>query len=242
MNTLKENILRGIILAILFGVIFLMTSDGKYILFPKENTTNPTSKSNKKEDNNFKYQTEQFADIKMIRYKVPGFENLDLRQKKLIYYLSQASLSGRDIIFDQNYRHNLIIRRVLEAIVEHYNGDRSTEEWNEFMVYTKRFWFSGGIHHHYSSAKIKPGFSPEYFDKLINECFVEITNIVGDVDGDWNISDIIFNEDIDSKRVNRDEDIDIILGSSNNYYGPNITEEDVSLFYQKEFEERACCV
>jgi len=231
MRNLKENMLKGIVLVILFGVIFFMVGDGKYIIFPKKQTT----ESNNKEADNFKYQTEQFADIKMIRYKVPGFENLDLRQKKLIYYLSQASLSGRDIIFDQNYRHNLKIRRVLETIIKHYNGDRNTKEWNEFMVYTKRFWFSGGIHHHYSSAKIKPGFSPAYFEELITACTDEIT----ETNSDFDFSGIIFDENIDSKRVNRDKGIDIILESANNYYGPNVSEEDVNLFYQKEFEERA---
>jgi len=233
MKLIKDNLLKVTLFTIVLGVIFLMISNGKYVLFPQEN---------KNTDQEFKYQTEQFADIKMIRYKVPGFEKLDLRQKKLIYYLSQASLCGRDIIFDQNYRHNLSIRRVLESIVENYNGDRNSKEWNEFMVYTKRFWFSGGIHHHYSSAKIKPGFSPEYFEKLIksvNPEFLDKSNEVIETDLGISISDLIFNENIDSKRVNRDKGIDIILGSANNYYGPNITEEDVNLFYKKEFEERA---
>ena len=244
MNNLRDNALKGIILVIIFGVIFLMLGDGKYVLFPKEKTNEVNSGSTKIEDDSFKYQTEQFADIKMIRYKVPGFEKLNLRQKKLIYYLSQASLSGRDIIFDQNYRYNLAIRRVLETIVEHYDGDRNNKEWNEFMIYTKRFWFSGGIHHHYSSAKIEPGFSPEYFEKLVKNVIQEIFNSPHDqfttgIDVDWVISDIIFNKEIDSKRVNRDEGVDIILGSANNYYGPNVTEEDVNLFYKKEFEERA---
>ena len=110
------------------------------------------------------------------------------------------------------------------------------------MVYTKRFWFSGGIHHHYSSAKIKPGFSPEYFEKLIktvNPEFLDKSNEEIETDLGISISDLIFNENIDSKRVNRDKGIDIILGSANNYYGPNVTEEDVNLFYKKEFEERA---
>lgn len=233
MKLIKDNLLKVTLFSIILGVIFLMISNGKYVLFPQEN---------KNTDQEFKYQTEQFADIKMIRYKVPGFEKLDLRQKKLIYYLSQASLCGRDIIFDQNYRHNLSIRRVLESIVENYNGDRNSNEWNEFMVYTKRFWFSGGIHHHYSSAKIKPGFSPEYFEKLIktvNPEFLDKSNEVIETDLGISISDLIFNENIDSKRVNRDKGIDIILGSANNYYGPNVTEEDVNLFYKKEFEERA---
>ena len=134
MKLIKDNLLKVTLFSIILGVIFLMISNGKYVLFPQEN---------KNTDQEFIYQTEQFADIKMIRYKVPGFEKLDLKQKKLIYYLSQASLCGRDIIFDQNYRHNLSIRRVLESIVENYNGDRNSKEWNEFMVYTKRFWFSG---------------------------------------------------------------------------------------------------
>jgi len=233
MKLIKDNLLKVTLFTIILGVIFLMISNGKYVLFPQEN---------KNTDQEFKYQTEQFADIKMIRYKVPGFEKLDLRQKKLIYYLSQASLCGRDIIFDQNYRHNLSIRRVLESIVENYNGDRNSKEWNEFMVYTKRFWFSGGIHHHYSSAKIKPGFSPEYFEKLIksvNPEFLDKSNEVIENDLGISITDLIFNENIDSKRVNRDKGIDIILGSANNYYGPNVTEQDVNLFYKKEFEERA---
>ncbi|MBH75735.1 MAG: dihydrofolate reductase [Flavobacteriales bacterium] len=210
-----------------------MMSNGKYVLFPPENSNT---------DQDFKYQTEQFADIKMIRYKVPGFKKLDLRQKKLIYFLSQASLCGRDIIFDQNYRHNLSIRRVLESIVENYKGDRNSTEWNEFMVYTKRFWFSGGIHHHYSSAKIKPSFSPEYFEKLIKNVNPELlnkSNTLIESDLGVGISELIFNKNIDSKRVNRDKGMDIILGSANNYYGPNITEEDVNFFYKKEFEERA---
>lgn len=233
MKLIKDNLLKVTLFTIILGVIFLMISNGKYVLFPQEN---------KNTDQEFKYQTEQFADIKMIRYKVPGFEKLDLRQKKLIYYLSQASLCGRDIIFDQNYRHNLSIRRVLESIVENYNGNRNSKEWNEFMVYTKRFWFSGGIHHHYSSAKIKPGFSPEYFEKLIksvNPEFLDKSNEVIENDLGISITDLIFNENIDSKRVNRDKGIDIILGSANNYYGPNVTEQDVNLFYKKEFEERA---
>ena len=145
-NNMKKNILKGIVIVIIFGVLFLMLNDGKYKLFPKKNITNAIDK------NEFLYQTEQFADLKMIRYRVPGFEELDLRQKKLIYYLSQASLSGRDIIFDQNYRHNLKIRRTLETIVANYEGNRNSKEFNEFMIYVKRFWFSGGIHHHYSRA------------------------------------------------------------------------------------------
>ena len=195
---------------------------------------------------NFQYLTEQFADLKMIRYKVPGFENLDLRQKKLIYFLSQASLSGRDIIFDQNYRHNLRVRRTLEAIVANYPGDRDTEDFKAFMEYTKRVWFSGGIHHHYASKKMEPKFSSEYFiNELIHKTDSSDEYAFPLIDGEdkmdlaRELDEIIFNQDIDSKRVNRDAGIDIILNSANNYYAANITEEEVNLFYKKNIEERA---
>ena len=245
MKLAKENILRVVIIGIILGVLFLMANDGKYVLFPKENNTKSTSKLENKESDDFQYLTEQFADLKMIRYKVPGFENLDLRQKKLIYYLSQASLSGRDIIFDQNYRHNLKIRRTLEAIIANYTGDRNSEEFEDFIVYTKRVWFSGGIHHHYSSAKMKPAFTAEYLNKLINQTETSKYHPLPLSDGETKmdlsqfVSNIIFDQNNDTKRVNRDKGIDIILGSANNYYGPNVTEEDVNLFYQKEFEARA---
>ena len=239
MKLIKDNALKIIILSIILGVIFLMVSNGKYVLFPCENE----NKNNNQDT--FKYQTEQFADLKIIRYKVPGFENLDLKQKKLIYYLSKASLSGRDIIFDQNYRHNLKIRRTLETIVANYKGDRDNNDFKNFMIYTKRVWFSGGIHHHYSSAKMIPKFSPEYFTELIIQTTdskdfpFPLKNNESKKDLAKFISSIIFDKSSDLKRVNRDKGIDIILGSANNYYGPNVTQEDVNLFYQKEFEERA---
>ena len=195
---------------------------------------------------NFKYLTEQFADVKTIRYQVPGFDNLDLRQKKLIYYLSQASLSGRDIIFDQNYRHNLRVRRTLETIVANYSGDRESDDFQAFMEYTKRVWFSGGIHHHYSSAKMIPGFNSEYFiNELINntessdDYSFPLINDEDKMDLARFIDDIIFNEKTDQKRVNRDKDADIILHSANNYYASNITTEDVNMFYEKEIEDQA---
>tara|TARA_Y100000589_G_scaffold74329_1_gene67683 strand:+ start:17166 stop:19226 length:2061 start_codon:yes stop_codon:yes gene_type:complete len=204
-----------------------------------------TNKENEKIDD-FQYLTEQFADIKMISYKVPGFEELTLKQKKLIYYLSQASLSGRDIIFDQNYRHNIRIRRTLETIVANYPGDRKSDSFLNFMEYTKRVWFSGGIHHHYASKKIKPKFTSEYFiNELINrtesstEYSFPLLNGEDKMDLARKLNPIIFNEEIDLKRVNRDAGIDIILNSANNYYGEDVTVDEVNLFYKKEFEERA---
>ncbi len=194
----------------------------------------------------FQYLTEQFADLKMIRYKVPGFENLDLRQKKLIYFLSQASLSGRDIIFDQNYSHNLRVRRTLETIVANYPGDRQTEDFASFMEYTKRVWFSGGIHHHYASKKMKPKFSSEYFvNELIyltessEEYAFPLIEGEDKMDLARELDEIIFNQEIDAKRVNRDAGIDIIIGSANNYYGSNVTQEEANIFYKKDIEDKA---
>ena len=209
-----------------------------FISCNNNNTSNP--------QNEFKYLTEQFADLKMIRYKVPGFDQLELKQKKLIYFLSQASLSGRDIIFDQNYRHNLRVRRTLETIVANYPGDRNTEDFQAFMEYTKRVWFSGGIHHHYASKKMEPKFSSEYFiNELINETESSEEYAFPILDGEdkmdlaRKLDEIIFNSEIDSKRVNRDADVDIILNSANNYYGPNVNENDVNKFYARQIEDRA---
>ena len=107
----------------------------------------------------FVWKTEQFADIKIVRYQIPGFDQLSLDQKKLAYYLTQAGYSGRDIIWDQNYRHNLSIRHALENIVKNYDGDKTSADWENFMTYTKRVWFANGIHHHYGMSKFSPDFS-----------------------------------------------------------------------------------
>ncbi len=123
-----------------------------------------------KNNEGFNYLLEQFADLKILRYQVPGFEKLSLNQKKLVYYLSEAALCGRDIIFDQNYKHNLKIRQVLETIFKHYSGDKTADEFKQFEVYLKRVWFSNGIHHHYSTDKFQPGFSEPYFDSLVKSC------------------------------------------------------------------------
>ena len=117
----------------------------------------PLNKTGKVADD-FNYVVEQFADLRILRYQVPGFDSLNLNQKKLIYYLSQAALCGRDIVFDQNGRYNLAIRRTLENIYETYSGERNTEDFLNFMVYLKRIWFSNGIYHHYSTDKFIPDF------------------------------------------------------------------------------------
>ena len=116
----------------------------------------------------FNFTADKFADKRILRYQVPGFEDLTLNEKQLLYYLYEAGLSGREIIYDQNYKYNLLIKRTLEAIVRSYPGDRETEDFNNFMVYTKQLWFSSGIHHHYSMDKFKPAFSEAYFKELVS--------------------------------------------------------------------------
>ena len=115
----------------------------------------------------FKYSVDKFADIEILRYRVPDFESLSLKQKELIYYLSQAALEGRDIMYDQNYKYNLAVRRTFEAIYSNYKGDRESDEFKELSVYLKRIWMGNGIHHHYSEDKFIPTFSKEFFAQAV---------------------------------------------------------------------------
>ncbi|MCG8575895.1 MAG: dipeptidyl peptidase 3 [Flavobacteriales bacterium] len=168
-----------------------------------------------------------FADLQVLQYDVTGFDQLSLDQKKLVYYLYEAGLSGRDIIWDQNYRHNLEIRNALENIYANYEGDKDSDDWNNFEVYLKRIWFSNGIHHHYSMDKFMPQFSREYFDGLLEETGTTL---------DAGIVDILFDPEADNKRVSLDASQDLILGSATNFYGEDITEADVDNFYASKME------
>ncbi|WP_115462543.1 dipeptidyl-peptidase 3 family protein [Winogradskyella aurantiaca] len=169
----------------------------------------------------FDFMVEQFADLKILRYQIPGWENLSLKEQKLVYYLTQAGLAGRDIMWDQNYRHNLTIRAALENIYKNYDGDRSSEDWQSFEVYLKRVWFSNGIHHHYSNDKIKPEFSKDYLNSLISATG---TKLEGEA------LEVIFN-DSDAKKVNQAKGIDNVALSAVNFYGPNVTNQDVIDYY-----------
>lgn len=168
-------------------------------------------------------KVDQFADIQILRYDIPGWENLTLKEQELVYYLTQAGLSGRDIIWDQNYKHNLAIRAALESIYQKFQGDKSTAHWKAFEVYLKRVWFSNGIHHHYSMDKIKPGFPQSYFETLLHETQTVLSD---------KIVPILFN-DVDNKKVNLDETKGLVSGSAVNFYGENITAEEVEAFYKK---------
>ncbi len=183
--------------------------------------------SGDQEEQNFNHFVEQFADIKVLRYEIPGFEELTLKEKKLVYYLTQAGLAGRDIIWDQNYRHNLLIRKGLENINTRFTGDRSTEDFKAFKEYLKRVWFSNGIHHHYSNDKIKPAFTREYFDR---ELLLKSNTILP-----YEVVSLLFN-DIDAKKVNKKEGVDHVLSSAVNFYGPDITDKDVSDFYKNAYK------
>jgi dipeptidyl-peptidase-3 len=178
----------------------------------------------KKDNTAFEYFVEQFSDIKVLRYQIPGWENLTLKEQKLVYYLTQAGTSGRDIMWDQNYRYNLKIRKALEHIYQGYEGDKSTEDWANFETYLKRVWFSNGIHHHYSNEKIQPDFSAAYFAFLMKETETELAP---------SITAILFNE-IDSKKVNLDVSKGLLAGSAINFYDKGITLKEAEDFYAKK--------
>ncbi len=176
---------------------------------------------------------EKFADLKILRYSVPEFENLDLQKKIYIYYLSQAALCGRDILWDQNNRNNLAIRSVLENIWKTFKGNRETPEFKQFEIYLKRVWFSNGIHHHYSTEKIPAGFSETYLDELISlskwwsfktPSGMKFKSLIAE------IKEVIFNPERESKRVNLDSEKDLIVSSSNNYY-QNVSQSEAESFY-----------
>ncbi len=169
-------------------------------------------------------KVDQFADIQVLRYDIPGWENLSLKEQQLVYYLTQAGLSGRDIIWDQNYKHNLAIRAALESIYEKFEGDRTTDDWQAFEVYIKRVWFSNGIHHHYSMDKIKPDFSQAYFEQLLRDTQTTL---------DQQIVPVLFN-DVDAKKVNLDIKKGLVSGSAVNFYGEGVTSDEVEKFYKSK--------
>ncbi|WP_240336962.1 dipeptidyl peptidase 3 [Rufibacter psychrotolerans] len=185
------------------------------------------------DEKDFKYVTEQFADLRILRYRVPGFENLTAKQKELLYYLYEAALSGRDIIYDQNYKHNLRIRRTLDAIVQNKRDRSTSPDWEKFMVYTKRFWFANGIHHHYSANKILPEFSQEFLAASIRKVPAgQLPLTQGEtVEGfiKW-ITPILFDPNLDAKQVNKAAGQDLIKTSAVNFY-EGVTQKEVESFY-----------
>jgi len=188
-----------------------------------------------KAEGDFEYYVEQFADLRILRYQVHGFDSLTLNQKKLVYYLSQAALCGRDIYYDQNGKYNLAIRRTLEIIYETYSGNRETEEFSEFIIYLKRIWFSSGIYHHYSTDKFIPGFTQAYFNSLIKNS----NNNKFPLKPDQSLEDfmqeimpVIFDPEILPKKVCQDPQKDIVANSAVNFY-EGVSQQQVESFYDK---------
>jgi dipeptidyl-peptidase-3 len=192
------------------------------------------------EFDDFEYFVEQFEDIRVLRYQLLGFEFLTIQQKKLIYYLSQAALSGRDILWDQNFRYNMMIRKAIEAILDNYSGDKESAEYEAFLVYSKRVFFANGIHHHYSNDKLKPGFSASYFASLIDgtdrnylplsagqtvEEFISI------------LADVIFDEKLFGRKVEQRKGADMVAESAVNFY-ENVNQKEVEDFYKAKIDQQ----
>ncbi|MEN8697130.1 MAG: dihydrofolate reductase [Bacteroidia bacterium] len=176
----------------------------------------------------------RFADLKILSYDASSINDLTTKQKELVYYLSQAALSGREITYAQNYKHNIQIKRTLEAIYTSYTGDKTTADWNDFEIYLKRVWFANGIHHHYAEKKFLPDFSKTYFEELVaNSEGAEWPTLEGESPEDMitKLTPVIFDPNVDAKKVVKDKGVDKVLESANNHYGDGVTEEEAIAFY-----------
>lgn len=184
----------------------------------------------------FSYIVDQFADLQILRYQVPGFANLSLRQKQLLYHLSEAALMGRDILFDQNGRYNLVIRRTLEAVYLYGKVDKSSADYQAFEVYLKRVWFANGIHHHYGEDKFIPGFSEAFFEAAVRSVDASLLPLKAGETVDAllaRLKPVIFDPSVMPKRTVQSGDTDWIQASANNYYGEDVTQAEVEAFYGK---------
>lgn len=191
------------------------------------------SKTTTAEADKFDYTVEQFADLQILRYRVPGFENLSLQQKELVYYLTEAALQGRDILFDQNGKYNLRIRRTLEAVYTGYKGDKNTPDFKAMEVYLKRVWFSNGIHHHYGSEKFVPGFAPEFFKEAMLSVDASTLSLAEGQTVEQlcdELFPVIFDPAVMPKRVNQAAGEDLVLTSACNYYD-GVTQKEAEDFY-----------
>ena len=182
-------------------------------------------------ESDFEYSIDEFADIEILRYQVPGWDSLSLRQKEYVYHLSEAAKSGRDITWDQNFKHNLAIRHVLENILENYRGERSGIDWESFLTYSKRVFFSNGIHHHYSNDKIMPSCTEDYFAALMKDtgCYDEA------------LLDLIFNPDLYATKQYQGDEKDIVSASAVNFYEDGITAAEVNAFYENMVNPKDTC-
>jgi dipeptidyl-peptidase-3 len=185
----------------------------------------------------FTYAVDRFADLEVLRYQVPGFETLPLKQKQLIYHLSEAALMGRDILFDQNCRYNLAVRHTLEAVYTAYAGDRTANDFRALEVYLKRVWFANGIHHHYAEDKFVPGFSPSFLEGALRAIDTQKLPLRSGQSLEGFIEElfpVLFDPGVLAKRTVQTGGGDLIRASANNYYAGGITQSEVEAFYAEQ--------
>jgi len=222
------NVKSSLLLLLCCGLAFLASGC-------KKQTPEPAAAATE-----FNWQIDQFADLQILRYQVPGFEALTARQKELVYYLSEAALCGRDIIFDQNFKHNLKVLRTLDAIVQGYKGDREDPRWAAFMTYVKRVWFSNGIHHHYSNDKFVPGFDADYFAALVKGSEGAAFPLAEGQSVDDLVAflrPILFDPAVAAKKVSQDSSRDLVVNSAVNFY-EGVTQAEVESYYRSVVDEK----
>ncbi len=225
------NMKSAFLLAVLcFGLVFVAAGCKK-----KEPAPEPAAAAPE-----FQWQIDKFADLQVLRYQVPGFESLTPKQKELVYYLSEAALCGRDIFFDQNYKHNLTIRKTLDAVVRGYKGDRTDPRWAAFMTYVKQVWFANGIHHHYSNDKFVPGFDAAYFAGLVEGTEGESFPLAEGQDLGALVAfltPILFDPAVAPKKVSQDSSKDLVAHSAVNFY-EGVTQAEVEAYYKGIVDEK----
>ncbi len=173
-------------------------------------------------DTTFQWEVDQFEDLRILRYRIPGWDMIPLQQKQLAYYLTMSGLAGRDIVWDQNHRHNLRIRRAIEKLVSDRKEDEGGADWDAFMIYAKQVWFANGIHHHYSNAKFDPGFSRDWFTQRLSAAGHQLPD---------EVYETIFNPAIDAVKVSQDASRDLVLASAVNFYGEDVSQKEVEQYY-----------
>ena len=217
----------------LCATVFLAVSCGQYT--DKSSTNKTVAAPAPLPSTGEKVLLDTFADLQILQYELPGWEKLSLRQKTFIYYLSEATLAGRDIIYDQHCKYNLTVRKTLEGIFASYKGDRASADWKAFAVYAKRVWFSNGIHHHYNESKIPPGFSKEYFTTLVQNSDPNKLPLSAGQDANAlivQLNPVLFDPGFMAKRTNKDKSTDVVKGSAVNFY-EGVSAAQVDAFYEK---------
>lgn len=187
-----------------------------------ENKTSENTTTCVDNDSTFSYEAERFADVRILRYRIPCWDRLSLKQKELVYYLTQAGLAGRDMMWDQNYKHNLEIRDILEKIYTSYSGDKTSADWLNFETYLKQVWMSNGIHHHYSNLKHQPAFNQSYFESLLSSTSTACSD---------EIKAVIFDPKIAPRKVEKDAAKGLVENSAVNFYGEGVTTKEAQEYY-----------